>query len=119
MQNDLEIKIGSEDFLPKKSFRPRLLQRFIEDAISQCEFASDINERQMAVNGVRSDDHAFDQLMRVALKNHAILAGARFTLIGIAAEVRRLAGILGNKAPLQAGREAGATAAAQSSRLRR
>src|SRR6185503_18842052 len=100
MQNDIEIEIGSEDFLSQKPFRLRLAQRLVQDAISQREFSPDVDEREVTIDGIGGDDHAFDQLVRVALENHAILAGARLTFIGVAAEVCRLAGILGNKAPL-------------------
>ena len=38
---------------------------------------------------IRRDDHAFDKLVRIAFKDHAILAGSGFALIGVATQVDR------------------------------
>ena len=59
------------------------------------------------------DDDALDQRVRVVRHQRQVLAGARLALVGVDHEVVRLAVVLRDEAPLHAGREAGAAAAAQ------
>ena len=62
--------------------------------------------------GVAGDRHAFHHRMRVVAQDVAVLAGARLGFVRVAEDVL-LHVALGHEGPLQAGREARATAAAQ------
>src|SRR3546814_12445430 len=59
------------------------------------------------------DRHALDHRMRVVAQDVAILGGPGLGLVGVAEDVLLHAAVLGHEAPLQAGREACAAAAAQ------
>src|SRR3546814_633090 len=67
------------------------------------------------------DQRAFDQLVRIVADDLAVLAGAGLGFIGVDDEEigTALAGLLGHEAPLHAGREARAAAAAQTRRFDR
>src|SRR5690606_37179173 len=62
---------------------------------------------------VRADQRALDDLVRRPADQLAVLEGTRLGLVGVDEQVVRLAIVLGHEAPLDAGREAGAAAAAQ------
>ena len=67
-------------------------------------------------DGEAGDRHALDQAERVAFHQHPVGIGAGIALIGIADDVFARAVRLGDGLPLDAGREAGAAAAAQAGR---
>src|SRR5678815_6047871 len=113
MQNDIEIVVRPENFCPQVAFASSFSQCLFKNTVAEREFATDINESQVAFDSVRGNDDAFNQLVRVAFNDDAILAGSRFAFVGVAAQIDGLAGCLGNKAPLQPGRKSGAAAAAQ------
>jgi hypothetical protein len=72
----------------------------------------------MRAHGETGDQAALDQRVRIVAHDVAVLAGAGLGLIGIDDEiVRPPVGLLGHERPFQAGREAGAAAAAQAGRL--
>ena len=62
---------------------------------------------------VGADDHALHEGVRAGHHQRDVLAGARLGLVGVDHEVVRLAVVLRDEAPLHAGREARAAAAAQ------
>ena len=63
--------------------------------------------------GDAGDGHAFEQREGVALHEHAVGEGAAVAFIGVAADVLLVALGFKNRAPLDAGGEAGSPAAAQ------
>ena len=73
----------------------------------------------LRADGVGADDHALDQRVRAGHHQRDVLAGARLGLVGVDDEVLRLRVVLRDEAPLHAGREAGAAAAAQAGVLDR
>src|ERR1043165_3701790 len=73
-ENDVEIVIRAEDFLSQKPARHGFLDCFLDDTIAEGEFASNINERQMTVDGVSSDDDPRDKLVRIAFDEDAAVA---------------------------------------------
>ena len=77
------------------------------------DLAADVDERVVRADGVGRVDAALDQRVRVGEHERDVLAGARLGLVGVDHEVVRLAGVLRDEAPLHAGREACAAAAAQ------
>ena len=57
--------------------------------------------------------HAFDEHERIAFHHHAIGKRAAIAFVGIADDVFEIARRIGDRLPFDAGREAGAAAAAQ------
>src|SRR5687767_7442428 len=98
MQNHLEIEARPENSPPQKSLRSRFLERRFQDAVAQRELAANVDKREMTIHGIRRNNHSLDQLMGIPLENDAVLARAWFALIGVAAEIGRLARILWNEA---------------------
>ena len=82
------------------------------------ELAAHIDVGGDRAHGEAGDQAAFDQRVRVVAQDVAVLAGAGLGFVGIDDEIGRTAvALLGHERPFQAGREAGAAAAAQARRL--
>src|SRR5215467_10404640 len=113
MKNDLEIEVRTKDLLTEESSSSGFLERFIQNSIPKREFAANVDEGEMAIHGVCGDDDAFDQLVRIAFHDDAILAGSRLAFVRVAAQINRLAGVLRYKTPFHARRETRAAAAAK------
>ena len=73
-----------------------------------------INESLIGPHRISGDGHAFEYGMRIALEHAAVHERTGIALVGIADDVFFGAGRFGDGAPLQAGRESGTAAAAQS-----
>ena len=108
-----EIEAGTEDVLADETGGTRLVQGRLEALVALPDLAVDVVVPALDAHGEGGDGHAFDHLMRVVAQQIAILEGARFALVGVAADVLRSLIGLGHEAPLEAGGEAGAAAAAQ------
>ena len=78
------------------------------------ELAADVDVGGLGADRVRGDRAPLDQRVRRPAHDLAILERARLRLVGVAAEVVRLAVAELHERPLQARREAGAAAPAQS-----
>ena len=82
------------------------------------ELAAHIDVGGDRAHGEAGDQAALDQRVRIVAQDVAVLAGAGLGFVGIDDEVGRPAvALLGHERPFQAGREAGAAAAAQARRL--
>ena len=80
--------------------------------------AAQVDVGRARADGVAGDDQPFDELMRVALDDLPVLEGAGLALVAVAGEVASASGPrLRHEAPLHAGAEAGAAAAAQTGGL--
>ena len=90
-----------------------LLRPRLQPADDVQDLAAHVDERVVGADRVRRDDDALDQRVRVGHHQRDVLAGARLGLVGVDDEVVRLAVALRDEAPLHAGREARAAAAAQ------
>src|SRR2546427_385398 len=101
----------------QKSFGPGLFSGPIERNQSAPratrELAADVDVGGVAADGVRGDDDALEELVGVVLDDLAVLEGARLALVGVDGEIDGLLALLGQKAPLHAGREAGAAPPAE------
>ena len=103
-------------FLPMKPLAPRVLDGLHEAVVAECELAAHVEERQVARDRVRGDHDPFDELMRVALDQHAVLERRRFAFVGVHDEVPRQH-TFGEERPLEPGGEV-RTAATAEPRLR-
>ena len=113
VQDDFEVEIGSKNPLSQNSPGSGLLKCGFHNPISERELTANIDKRKMAIHCVGREDHSLNQLMGITFQDHAVFACAGFTLVGVAAKISRLSGILRNETPLQACRKPSATAATQ------
>jgi hypothetical protein len=79
--------------------------------------AAHVDERLAGADRVGGDHHALDQRLRVGQRQRGVLAGPRLGFVGVDHQVVRLVVALRDEAPLHAGREARAAAAAQAGGL--
>ncbi len=102
--------------------KPRFIG-FVDGALQRSafsdEFAAYIDVTGMRAHGEGGHKRAFDQRMRVVAHDLAVLAGARLRLVGVYDQVMRPRRIdfLGHERPFHAGREARASATAQTGLL--
>ena len=76
-------------------------------------FGADIDEALRRAGRDAGDGHAFDQREGIAFHQHAVGEGAAVAFIGIAADIFLIGLGVVHRLPFDAGREAGAAAAAQ------
>ena len=101
----------------RRDERGRAADRFLHGADRKRIFRADIDVAIARAGSVTGDRHAFDQAIGVALHQHAVGEGAAVALVGVADDVLGRTGREQHGVPLDAGREAGAAAAAQARQL--
>ena len=116
---DVEVEVPAVDIVLADQLRlVGLIDRRLEMLALADEFAADIDVAGVRAHRAAGDQAAFDQKMRIVPHDLAVLAGAGLGLVGIDHKiVRPSVRLLRHERPFQAGREAGAAAAAQSRRL--
>ncbi len=114
---DVDVDAAAENVLAQPAVPVGFGQRFL-DVLERLvvKLATHVVVGHAAAGGVAGDRHALDNRVRVVAQDVAVLAGARLGLVRVAQDVL-LARTLGHEAPLQAGREARAAAAAQAGGL--
>src|SRR5258708_20362076 len=113
MHNQIQVKAGAQDVLANIARSIRFFDGAFKLSPRQGQFTTHINKGYRNTASITGDDHTFDQFVRVLLHDHAVFECARLAFISITAEVARLV-VLGEKAPLHAGGEPGATPPAPS-----
>ena len=113
VHGDVEVVAGAVDVLAEVAGEVGLLDGALQPAYDVQHLAADVDERVVGADRVAGDDHALDQRVRRGHHQRDVLAGARLGLVGVDHQVVRLAVALRDEAPLHAGREARAAAAAQ------
>src|SRR6266545_93363 len=113
VQHHLEVEAGALDVAADQAVAVGVGEGGLQAAAGEAALAAQVDEGGAAADRVGRDDHALDQRVRVALQQLHVLEGARLALVGVDHQVGRLAGAPGKEAPLHAGGEAGAAAAAQ------
>src|SRR5690606_21111828 len=110
----VEVYSGALDVLAEPARLVRFLQRRLEpgDRLAQ-ELAANIVVADGRADRVARDRHAFDQRMRVVAQDVAVVASAGLALVGVADEILLHRRFTRHERELDAGREAGAAAAAQ------
>src|SRR4029079_14785706 len=106
---------GPEDVLADEALLVGLGEPLPEPLGAETELAAQVDERVVALDRERRDDHALDQLVRVALDEHVVLERGGLALVAVDREVAR-EDVLRQEGPLLPGAEAGAAAAAESRR---
>jgi hypothetical protein len=115
VHDDLEVEARTEDVLAEVALRLRLRDRRHQPVVAERELAAAVDEREVALDRVRRDHDALEQLVRVALDEHPVLERRRFAFVTVDDEVAREA-VLRQERPLLAGREVRTAAAAQARR---
>ncbi len=112
MHRNVQVEAAAQDVLAQEAVLVGVGNGLDPALDAQEELAADVDEGALRADGIGRDDHAFQDRMRVALDDQAVLEGARLALVGVDGQVldRR---VLGDEAPLHAGGEAGAAAPAQ------
>src|SRR4030081_1819405 len=116
MQNDVDLVALAEDVLAQEPRLAGLLDRGLQRIVLWQVLTADIDEGQVAADRVAGDQDSFEHLVRALFDQVAVLEAARLALVGIADEVAWI-DALGQEAPLVAGRETRAAAAAESALL--
>ena len=116
---DVEIEVPAVDVvLADQLGLIGLVDRGLQALALADELAADVDVAGVRAHGEAGDQAALDQQMRIVPHDLAVLAGAGLGLVGIDDEIVRPAvRLLGHERPFEAGREAGAAAAAQAGRL--
>src|SRR5262249_38211648 len=109
----LVAEVRTEDVLAEITRRVGLLQGLLVLLVHFPDLAVDVVVARGRGHRVAGDDHALDHRVRVVAQEVPVLARARLALVRIAYHVFRARELARHERPLQAGGEAGATAAAQ------
>ena len=102
-----------EDVLADVALRVGLGELGLHQLLHVVELAADVDVGDLRADRPAADQAPLEEQVRVALHQHVVLERARLALVGVAADVLRQRRVLEHELPLQAGREAGAAAAAQ------
>jgi hypothetical protein len=95
--------------------RVGVVQRLPAPLEPEGELAAQVDEGLGDLQRVGRDEHALDDLVRVALDEEVVLEGGRLALVAVDDEVGDR--VLAQHRPLAPGREAGAAAAEQAGRV--
>ncbi len=116
---DVEVEVPAVDVvLADQLGLVGLVDRRLQPLALADELAAHIDVAGVRAHREAGDQAALDQQMRIVPHDLAVLAGAGLGLVGIDDEIVRPAvRLLRHERPFQAGREAGAAAAAQARRL--
>ena len=109
--------VGAADACAEIPVAPRRRDRLVHRRDGVRIFGADVDVALGGADRDAGDGHALDQHEGVAFHDHAVGEGAAVALVGVADDVfLRSALRLRDGLPLDAGREAGAAAAAQAGR---
>src|SRR4029077_13309848 len=113
VRRQIKIKAAAQDIVSEITAGVGLFDCGIDNFEDVAIFPANVDVSPMSLNGAPRDDDALDELVRGHLQQRPILASAGLALVGVAENIFRLAGILGDETPLHAGGKARAAAAAQ------
>src|SRR5215212_6448060 len=109
----LQVVAGTQDVLPGIARGVSLADRLLQASHHVQHFATDVDERVIAANRIRRDDHALDQRVRAGQHQRNVLAGARLGFVGVDHQVLGLGVVLRDEAPFHASGKAGTATATQ------
>ena len=109
----LKTEAATQDVVPQITLCACFFQRGFKPFVGLEDLAVDVVVADRDAHRIGSDDHAFDDDVRVELQDVTVLAGTRLALVGIAHQIFLAGERAGHEAPLKARREARAAAATQ------
>ena len=110
-------KAGAEDVVAQKALFLRLADRIAQPLDRKRIFRTHIDNHLGSPNRIGGDQHAFNQVVRVAFDHCAIHKGTGVALIRIANEVFRLGLLFARRIPFKPGGKARAAAPLQAGNL--
>ena len=113
VHRNIEVETAIENVLAKQAILIRIGNRLDPTFDAQEKLAPDVNERALRLHGVGGNDDPFDDLMRIALDDGAILEGAWLSFVGIDRQITDDVSPRGHKTPFQPGGKTGAAAPTQ------
>ena len=114
MNVNLDIEPRAKNVFSKEIVLPRFLNGALEDSRAFWEFATYVDVGGVRIKCITGDQHSFDQLVWVIMKDVAVFKRARLRFVSIADQIDRPLFVRFDKAPFQATRETRAAAAAES-----
>ena len=111
--DDVEVDARAEDVLAEEAFFVGFGDGALDDLEQVAVLAAQVDEAQLRPDGEAGDHGALDDRVRVLEEDDVVLAGAGLGFVAVDEHVLGLFRLLGHEAPLHAGGEAGAAAAAQ------
>ena len=76
-------------FGAEEALRLRVGDGLREPLVAERELAAEVDEREVALDRERRDRDALDELVRIALDEHAVLERGRLAFVGVHHEVAR------------------------------
>jgi hypothetical protein len=113
VHGDVEVEARAVDVLAEVARGIRLFDRAQQPPVDVDDLAAQIDEGVVAADREGGDRHALDEELRGRHHERDVLAGARLGLVGVDDEIAGPTVRRRQEAPLHAGREASAAAAAQ------
>ena len=104
MHDDVAVEAAAQDVPADVPGGSRLLHRLLETKPLVVVLAPDIDERDVHLERIRSDQESLDELVRAFIDEVPVLETSRLGLIGVAAQVAR-EHVLGQEGPFHPGRE--------------
>ncbi len=115
VHDDVEREARVEDVAAHRAVGVGLVQRRLQALEAQGELPAQVDEGLADLQRVGRDQHALEDLVRVALNEHVVLEGGRLGLVAVDHQVGQR--VLAQHRPLAPGREAGAAPAQQAGRV--
>ena len=109
----VQPELRAQDALAQDSALPAPFERLAHPPNRQRILVANVEDALGRADGVRADDHPFDDAVRVGLQEHAVHEGPRVALVAVANEILRLSRGLADAPPLLARQEPRAAAPAQ------
>ena len=112
MNVNLAVEPLAENIFAEEVLPSRFFDGLDENLRAVGHFAPDINVGRMRADRIAGDENALDKLVRIVMEKLPILERAGLGFVGVANQINRLTGALGEKTPLHAAGETRATAPA-------
>jgi hypothetical protein len=109
VQHDVDGEVRAEDVFADVTGGVCVVEGRGNALLRNGHLAADVQEALRQTGGVARNQTAFDQLVRIAFHQEAVLIGARLRFVTVDNEVAR-PHALGREAPFDARRETSATA---------
>jgi hypothetical protein len=113
MQVDLAVETRTLDVLSDEAGLPGIVDGLLHGREQVLELTANVDVGGFRSNRVAANHAPLDEHVGIALHQEVILEGTRLALVGVADDELGLRRFLVDELPLEAGREAGAAAAAQ------
>ena len=113
MDVNLNVKARIQNILAHEALCPGRLDRVPNNARGLGKLAPDVNVAKVRIRRVSRNGQPLDELMRVVVKNIAVLESSGLGLVGVDHDIVRLAIIVFDEAPFGAAGKSRAAAAAQ------